>query len=74
VFVRRDIFSDEHELFRDQFRRFAAAEIEPRVAEWDERGMSDRESWKRMGEQGFLGAAAPEQYGGAGADFIYDSS
>jgi acyl-CoA dehydrogenase len=71
--MRRDLFSEEHELFRDQFRRFAAAEIEPRVAEWNERGMSDRESWKRMGEQGFLGAAAPEQYGGAGADFIYDS-
>ena len=71
--MRRDIFSDEHELFREQFRRFAADEIEGKIAQWNEVGMSDRESWRRMGEQGFLGANAPEQYGGAGAGFIYDA-
>ncbi len=71
--MRRDIFSEEHELFRSQFRRFAAAEIEPRIAEWNARGMSDRASWRRMGQEGFLGAAAPEAYGGAGADFLYDA-
>ena len=71
--MRRDIFSDEHELFRDQFRRFAAAELEPKIADWNARGLTDRESWKRMGEEGFLGASAPEEYGGAGQDFIYDA-
>ena len=71
--MRRDIFSDEHELFRSQFKRFAAAEIEPKIAGWNEQGMSDRASWKRMGEEGFLGANAPEAYGGAGADFLYDA-
>ena len=29
--MRREIFSQEHELFRDQFRRFADREIVPRV-------------------------------------------
>ena len=29
--MKRDIFSDEHELFRTQFKRFAAAEIEPKI-------------------------------------------
>jgi len=71
--MRRDIFSDEHELFRSQFKRFAAAEIEPKVAGWNEKGMSDRATWKRMGEEGFLGANAPEAYGGAGGDFLYDA-
>jgi acyl-CoA dehydrogenase len=71
--VRRDLFSDEHELFRAQFRRFGEAEIAPRIAGWNERGMSDRETWKRMGEHGFLGACAPEPYGGAGCDFLYDA-
>jgi acyl-CoA dehydrogenase len=71
--MRRTIFTDEHELFRTQFKRFAAAEIEPKIAGWDEKGMSDRATWKRMGEEGFLGANAPEQYGGAGGDFIYDA-
>jgi acyl-CoA dehydrogenase len=71
--MRRDIFSDEHELFRDQFRRFVEAEIAPKVAEWNRLGTSDRDSWRRMGEEGFLGACAPEEYGGAGADFLYDA-
>jgi acyl-CoA dehydrogenase len=71
--VRRDLFSDEHEMFRAQFRRFAEAEIAPRIAGWNERGSSDRETWKRMGEHGFLGACAPEEYGGAGCDFLYDA-
>jgi acyl-CoA dehydrogenase len=71
--MRRDIFGDEHELFREQFRRFAQQEIEPRIAGWNERGMPDRETWKRMGQEGFLGANQPEEYGGAGGDFLYDA-
>jgi acyl-CoA dehydrogenase len=71
--MRREIFTEEHELFRDQVRRFVEKEIEPRVAEWTERGMSDRESWRKMGQAGFLGAAQPAEYGGAGADLLYDA-
>ena len=71
--MKRDIFTDEHELFREQFKRFAKNEIEPKIAGWNEKGMSDRETWRRMGEEGFLGANAPEQYGGAGGDFLYDA-
>lgn len=71
--MRREIFSDEHELFREQFRRFAAAEIEPKLAEWNARGASDRETWRRCGEEGFLGASQPEELGGAGGDFLYDA-
>ena len=69
--MQRDIFSDEHELFRSQFKRFAEAEIEPRIAEWNEEGSSDRQTWRRMGEEGFLGANAPEQYGGAGLGCLH---
>jgi acyl-CoA dehydrogenase len=71
--VRRDIFDDEHDVFREQFRRFAREQIEPRIAGWNEAGMSDRASWRAMGEHGFLGACAPEEYGGSGADFLYDA-
>ena len=71
--MKRDIFSDEHELFREQFKRFAKNEIEPKIAGWNEKGMSDRESWRRMGEEGFFGGDAPEEYGGAGADFLFDA-
>lgn len=71
--MKRDIFSAEHDLFRDQFRRFAAREIEPRIHAWNEAGMSDRESWRKLGEAGFLGAHAPAEYGGGGGDFLYDA-
>jgi acyl-CoA dehydrogenase len=69
--MRREIFSDEHELFRDQIRRFAEAEIEPKLAQWNAAGVTDRETWRRAGEEGFLGVTAPEEYGGAGADYLY---
>ena len=60
-------------MFRAQVRRFVDAEIEPKVPEWNRVGMSDRASWRKMGEAGFLGANAPAEYGGGGVDFIYDA-
>src|SRR6202795_1809174 len=71
--MRRDIFSEEHEMFRAQVRRFVDTEIEPKVLEWNRAGMSDRASWRKMGAAGFLGANAPAEYGGGGVDFIYDA-
>ncbi len=71
--MRRDIFSDEHEHFRAEFRRFVEAEIEPKIPEWNARGATDRATWKRCGEQGFLGASAPELYGGGGGDFLFEA-
>ena len=71
--MQRRIFVEEHERFREQFRRFAQKEIEPKIADWNTRGMSDKETWRRAGAAGFLGAAAPTEYGGAGGDFLYDA-
>jgi acyl-CoA dehydrogenase len=71
--MRRDIFSEEHELFRNEFRRFAEAEIAPRVDEWNRAGTTDKATWKKLGEAGYLGANAPEEYGGAGGDFLFDA-
>jgi acyl-CoA dehydrogenase len=71
--MRRDIFSDEHDHFRAEFRRFVEAEIVPHIETWNERGISDKSAWRKMGEAGFLGANAPEQYGGAGQDFLFDA-
>jgi acyl-CoA dehydrogenase len=71
--LKREIFSDEHELFRAEFRRFAAAEIAPKVSVWNANGSTDRDTWRRCGEAGYLGANAPEEYGGAGGDFLFDA-
>lgn len=71
--MRREIFSEEHDLFRSEFRRFADAEIAPRIEAWNQNGISDRETWRKMGAAGFLGANQPEEYGGAGVDFLFDA-
>jgi acyl-CoA dehydrogenase len=43
------------------------------VERWNRQGICDREAWRKFGEAGYLGAHAPEEYGGAGGDFLYDA-
>ena len=57
--MKRELFGEEHALFRAAFRRFAQAEVAPKVAEWNARGISDRETWRKLGEAGYLGPAMP---------------
>lgn len=71
--MQREIFDEEHELFREQFRRFVRDEIAPNVEKWNADGRTPRSIWKRMGEEGYLGADMPAEYGGAGGDFLYDA-
>ena len=71
--MRRDIFTEEHEIFREQVRRFIETEIAPKLEQWKRDGITDRATWRRAGEQGFLGVNAPEEYGGADAGFLYDA-
>ena len=71
--MQRDVFTEDHEVFRSEFRRFAAAEIAPRVEKWNADGVTDRETWLRMGQAGFLGVNVPEAYGGSGGDFLFSA-
>lgn len=60
----------EHELFRDQVRRFVETEIKPQAAAWEEQGSVPREVLRRMGELGFLGVRYAEEHGGSGMDTL----
>src|SRR5262249_28221636 len=51
-------------------REFAAAEIEPHAAEWDREHRFPTEVFGRLAELGLMGVCVPEEYGGAGADFL----
>jgi glutaryl-CoA dehydrogenase (non-decarboxylating) len=62
--------TEENRLVRDSARAFAEAEILPYIRDWDERGEVHREVFAKMAELGFLGAPIPEQYGGAGMDYV----
>jgi acyl-CoA dehydrogenase len=64
-------YTDEHRIFRQTLRKYLEKEVTPHAEEWEEAGIVPREAWKKMGEQGFLCTAVPEEYGGAGGDFLY---
>lgn len=66
-----DVYTEDHQIFRDTFRRFVAREVTPNVAAWEEAGAVPRELWLKMGEQGFLCPWIPEEYGGLGLGFEY---
>jgi len=70
---RRLIFEPEHEIFRDQARRFFLERIAPNAAAWRAQGYVDREAFQWAGEHGYLLMWAAERYGGAGIDdFRYE--
>ena len=71
--MKRKIFDEEHEMFRDSVRSFMQNEIRPHSDEWHEKGIVDREAFLKAGEQGLLLMWADEKYGGAGVpDFRYE--
>src|SRR5919199_6054796 len=51
-------------------RDFARDEIEPHAAEWDREHYFPRELYGKLAELGLMGVCVPEEYGGAGADFL----
>ncbi|MEH6637851.1 MAG: acyl-CoA dehydrogenase family protein [Porticoccaceae bacterium] len=68
----RSVYSSDHELFRDNARRFYREELEPNIEQWENDGIIPREFWLKAGENGLLCCGIPEQYGGPGADFFYN--
>ena len=66
--MKRTLFTEEHNLFRDTFRHFVKKEIVPHYEQWEKDGIVSRDLWLKAGQQGFLGLDVPEEYGGAGAD------
>lgn len=61
----------EIDAFREQVRRYVAAEFTPRLDEWRRQGYIPREVWRPFGEMSFLLPEMPETYGGAGASLAY---
>ena len=70
--IPRSLFSPEHEQFRDSIRRFIEKEIVPHHERWEEAGMVDRALWPKAGAAGLLCPNLPEEFGGAGADYLYN--
>jgi len=69
--MERRVFTAEHELFREQFKKFCAREVTPNIEKWEDQRIVDREAWRKAGEQGYLCPSLEVKYGGSGVDFGY---
>jgi len=59
---------EEHEMLRDQIRRFVAERVHPHADAWESEGAVPRAVLREMGALGFFGIRYPEEYGGAAMD------
>ncbi|NLI34441.1 MAG: acyl-CoA dehydrogenase [Deltaproteobacteria bacterium] len=62
--------TEEQQMIQDMARKFAEREIKPVAAELDRTHRHPAEICAKMGELGLLGITIPEEYGGAGMDYI----
>jgi len=67
----KQIYSSEHDIFRDTFKKFVGKEITPFVPQWEADRAVPRDLWLKMGEYGFLCPWLPEKYGGLDLGFEY---
>ncbi|HUC00795.1 MAG TPA: acyl-CoA dehydrogenase family protein [Solirubrobacterales bacterium] len=72
--MRRALFEDEHQWFRESVAAFVDRELMPHRERFREQRLIDRETWLKAGEDGFLGLGVPAEYGGSGVvDFRFNA-
>ncbi len=72
--MKRSLFEDEHEWFRESVAAFVDRELMPNRERFREQRFIDREAWLAAGAAGFLGLGVPAEYGGSGVeDFRFNA-
>ncbi|GAB2658900.1 acyl-CoA dehydrogenase family protein [Nocardia goodfellowii] len=72
--MRRDIYTPDHEAFRQLAREFIDKEVVPNYPAWERSGQMPRAVFEQLGALGLLGTAIPEEFGGAGLrDYRYNA-
>lgn len=69
--MKRKLFNQEHQIFRESFRKFVEKEVVPFIEKWEHDGIVPRDVWKKMGANGFLCPWLEEEYGGSNAGYEY---
>jgi hypothetical protein len=64
------ILTEEHQMIRDALRTFAQERLAPNAARWDREHHFPKDELKELARLGAFGVAVPEQYGGAGLDYV----
>ena len=67
----RNLFTAEHEAFRETVRKFYEKEVVPNIEKYEQQQHVDRDLWHKAGAMGLLCATMPEAYGGSGVDRLY---
>jgi len=62
--------TEDHRALQATVREFAQGEVAPYIKEWDEKSHFEPKVFEKMAELGLLGVCIPEQYGGAGFDYV----
>ncbi len=72
--IPRSIYDEEHIMFKKSLEEFVQKELVPHNTQWEKDQMVSRESWLKLGENGYLVMQAPEEYGGLAIDdFRYNA-
>lgn len=71
--MKRTIFDEDHDAFRDVVRDFVAKEVAPNIETWENAGGVPRDLMRRTADIGINGLQVPEEFGGGGLDsFIFN--
>ena len=62
--------TEDHKALVQTVREFAQKEVAPHIKEWDEKQHFEPSVLKKMAALNLLGVCIPEEYGGAGFDYI----
>ena len=65
--------NEDQRMIRDSVRKFVQERIIPNARQWEHDGKFPRDLLYKMGELGYLGVPIPEEYGGAGLDYISEA-
>lgn len=66
--MKRALYDQDHEAYRETVREFLAREVVPHKDQWDDDRWIPREVFKAAAEAGLYGIQIPEEYGGSGVD------
>jgi butyryl-CoA dehydrogenase len=64
------LLSEDQQMIRDAVRSFVQAEITPHAARWDKEHHFPKDVHQGLAALGCYGLCVPEQYGGAGLDYV----
>lgn len=64
------ILTPEQEMIRDAMRAFSKERLAPFASEWDKNHTFPAQALKELGELGAMGMVIPEEWGGAGMDYM----